>query len=59
MAAGGYEIAGIGLPKPQKNIVLDNAHEFAFATIDQALQFFAWARKSNVSARDSFTRMLD
>lgn len=59
MAAGGYDIAGIGLPKPQKNIVLDSAHEFAFATTEQALQFFEWVRKTNVSARESFTRMLD
>lgn len=59
MAAGGYDIAGIGLPKPQKNTVIDNTREFAFATTDQALQFLDWARKANASARESFTRMLD
>lgn len=59
MAAGGYDIAGTELPKPNKSVVLGNMQEFSFATSEQALQFFDWIRKANISARDSFTRMLD
>lgn len=59
MAAGGYDIVGIELPMPMKSAVLGNMRKLSFATTDQALQFFDWLRKSNISARDSFNRMLD
>jgi hypothetical protein len=59
IAAGGYDIAGAGLPEPETSVILDDTHEFAFETTEQALQFFDWVRTANISARASSFRMLD
>jgi hypothetical protein len=59
MAAGGYDIVGSGLPQPVKKSGEGNLELIEFYSTEEALTFFLWLKKTDVDAKESFTRMLD